>query len=82
MKDQKELIFKKPEFLTLITNKYFPILNLEIIISEDVLKFKETTDFIKIEMKNYMRSLIQTFNYIQHPKNLKINIDKTYSPNQ
>jgi len=64
MKDQKELTFKKPEFLTLITNKYFPILNLEIIISEDVLKFKETTDFIKIEMKNYMRSLIQTFNYI------------------
>jgi hypothetical protein len=64
LKDQKELTFKKPELLNIIENKFFPILNLEIIIQDDILKFKETTDFIKIEMKNYMRSLMQTFNYM------------------
>ena len=33
-------------------------------------------------MKNYMRSLMQTFNYMQHPKNLKVNIDKAYNSTQ
>jgi len=45
-----------------------------------MLKFKEKTEFIKIEMKNYFRSLIQSFHHMQHPKNLKVNIDKTYNP--
>ena len=55
LKELKTLEFRRPDFFNLIDGKFYPILNLEIIIQDDALKFKETMEFLKIVMRNYLR---------------------------
>ena len=55
LKELKTLELRRPDFFNLIEGKFYPILNMEIIIQDDALKFKETMEFLKIEMRNYLR---------------------------
>lgn len=37
-------------------------------------------EFLKIEMRNYLRQLMMAFSNMQHPKSVKIVVDKAYNP--
>jgi hypothetical protein len=81
-KDKSYIEYKKYDIIEVTKNRFFPVLSLEMVIRDGLLKFKESQEYIKSEMRSYLRSLIQTFNYMQHPKTCKVNLEKNYDPQE
>lgn len=70
----KDLSFLAPEFMK-FQKEFFPIFNLEMILEEDALKFKEAADFVKNEFRNLVKNLVVCFNNVLHPRVCKVQID-------